>query len=310
MASTSEKTTKEKTQLATVRTGGFWTFARLLRESPLLVLGLSIFGILVLAALLEPVVNDARLGGHLSTELGIYDVLAPSSAAHPLGTDHFGRDVLALQFTGLRNSLLVGLIAGGLATVVAVTLATVAGYVGGRTEAVITSIANSVLIIPSWPIIAIVVLFIFRVNLLFLAIVLAFFGWAWPARLMMPQIASLKARPYVDLARVTGFGSASIMFREIVPNFLPYIVLGFTYAVAGNIMAETGLRLVGLGPATVVSLGQLINFAMYSGTMAQGYYVIALSPIIILILIFVSLNFINIGLEEVYNPRLKKITGL
>jgi len=67
---------------------------------------------------------------------------------------------------------------------------------------------------------------------------------------------------------------------------------------------------VGLGPATVVSLGQLINWTLYAGTMAQGYYLIALSPIIILILIFVSLNFINFGLEEVYNPRLKRITGL
>ena len=307
---TEKKKPAAKKEMAKVRTGGFWTFARLLRESPILVVGLVIFGLLVLGAILEPVINNARLDGHLSTELGIFDVLAPSSARHPLGTDHYGRDVLALQFTGLKNSLLVGLIAGGLATVVAVAMATIGGYLGGRTEVVITTIANSVLIIPSWPIIAIVVLFIFRVNLLFLAIVLAFFGWPWPARVMMPQIASLKSRPYVDLARVSGFHSISIMFREVVPNFLPYIILGFTYAVAGNIMAETGLRLVGLGPATVVSLGQLINFALYSGTMAQGYYLIALSPIIILILIFVSLNFINLGLEEVYNPRLKKITGL
>ena len=100
------------------------------------------------------------------------------------------------------------------------------------------------------------------------------------------------------------------MFREVLPNFLPYIVLSFSYAVAYNIMAETGLRVIGLGPQTVVSLGELINFSLYAGTLAQGYYLVALCPIVMLVLIFASLNFINLGMEEVYNPRLKKITGL
>ncbi len=296
--------------ISQTKTGGMWTFLRLLKESPLLVSGLVIFLILVLAALLAPAINDARLDGHSSTELGVFDTREPPSAEHPLGTDHFGRDVMALLFTGLRNSLLVGLIAGALATAAAVTMATVAGYFGGRVEVVITTITNSVMIIPSFPILTILVMFVFRVNLLFLALVLAAFSWPWPARVMTPQIRSLKERPFVDLALVSGYGSWAIMFREIVPNFLPYIVLGFTTAVSANIVAETALRLVGLGPATIVSLGQLIQWALYAGTMAQGYYALALSPIVVLILIFVSLNFINFGLEEVYNPRLKKITGL
>jgi peptide/nickel transport system permease protein len=293
-----------------IRTGGIWTITRILRESPRLVAGLSLFTLLIVAALVEPALNNARLGGTLSTEIGNFDVLGPPSAAHPLGTDHFGRDVLALQFTGLKNSLLVGLIAAGMATGLAVFLATFAGFLGGRTEVIITTIANSILIIPSLPIFAVIVLFVVKPNMIFMALVLAFFGWPWSCRVIMPQIASLRERPFIDLARVTGYGSLSIMFREIVPNFLPYLVLGFTSAVSGMIMTETGIRLLGLGPATVVTLGQLINYAMTSGVMAQGYYVIALCPIALVVLIFVSLNFINFGLEEVYNPRLKKITGL
>jgi peptide/nickel transport system permease protein len=295
---------------APIRTGSVRTFGRLLHESPRLVVGIIIFGILLLAAVLEPVINRARLGDYRSTEMGIFDVLAPVSAAHPLGTDHYGRDVLALQFTGLRNSLLIGMVAGGIATALSVVMATLAGYLRGRTEAVITTITNSVLIIPSWPIIAIIVLFVFKPTMLFLALVLAFFSWPWSTRVMVPQIASLRERPFIDLARVTGYGSWSIMFREIVPNFLPYIVLGFTISVMANIGAETGLRIVGLGPATAVSLGQLISWELYAGSMSQGYFLLALSPIIVLVLLFVSLNFINFGLEEVYNPRLKKITGL
>jgi peptide/nickel transport system permease protein len=293
-----------------VRTGGIFTFARLLRESPILVVGITIFGLLVLVAIFEPAINDAMLHGVKSTTLGSYDVHMPSSREHPFGTDERGRDVLALQFTGLRNSLAVGLVAGAMSLAISVILATVAGYLGGRTEAVIMAITNSWLIIPSWPVIAMIVLYIPKVSLFFLALVLALFGWPWAARVMRAQIASLKSRPYVDLAKMNGFGSVSIMLREVLPNFLPYIVLSFSYAVAGNIMAETALRLVGLGPHTVVSLGELINFALFAGTMAQGYFLIALSPIVLLVLIFASLNFINLGLEEVYNPRLKKITGL
>ncbi len=293
-----------------MRTGGIFTFARLLRESPILVVGITIFGLLVLVAIFEPVINNALLHGNRSTELGLYDVHLPSSREHPFGTDERGRDVLALQFTGLRNSLLVGMLAGAMSLGISVVLATVAGYVGGRTEAVITAITNSWLIIPSWPVIAILVLYVSKVSLLFLALVLAAFGWPTAARIMTAQIASLKSRPYVDLAKLNGFGSTSIMFREVLPNFLPYIVLSFSYAVAYNIMAETGLRIIGLGPQTVVSLGELINFSLYAGTLAQGYYLIALCPIVVLVLIFASLNFINLGLEEVYNPRLKKITGL
>jgi peptide/nickel transport system permease protein len=293
-----------------VRTGGIFTIARLLRESPILVVGITIFGLLVLVAIFEPVINNALLHGNRSTELGLYDVHLPSSREHLFGTDERGRDVLALQFTGLRNSLLVGMLAGAMSLGISVVLATVAGYVGGRTEAVITAITNSWLIIPSWPVIAILVLYVSKVSLLFLALVLAAFGWPTAARVMTAQIASLKSRPYVDLAKLNGFGSTSIMFREVLPNFLPYIVLSFSYAVAYNIMAETGLRIIGLGPQTVVSLGELINFSLYAGTLAQGYYIIALCPIVVLVLIFASLNFINLGLEEVYNPRLKKITGL
>ncbi len=294
----------------TIRTGGIFTIARLLRESPILVVGIVIFGLLVLAALFEPVINNALLHGVKSTELGIYDVHMPSSAAHLFGTDERGRDVFALQFTGLRNSLAVGLLAGGMSLAISVIVATVAGYMGGRTEAIVTAITNSWLIIPAWPVIAMIVLYIPKVSLLFLALVLAIFGWPMSARIMTAQIASLKSRAYVELAKMNGFGSASIMFREVLPNFLPYIVLSFSYAVAGNIMAETGLRLVGLGPHTAVSLGELISLALYAGTLAQGYYLIELSPIVLLVLIFASLNFINLGLEEVYNPRLKKITGL
>lgn len=293
-----------------IRTGGLHTFGRLLRESPRLLAGIIIFGILLLSALFEAPINRMRIGDHLSTEVGIFDVDMPPSWAHPLGTDTNARDELALLVTGLKNSLVIGFIAGGISTGLALLLATLAGYFGGRTETVVTTVTNSFMIIPSLPVLAIIATFVFRPNILFLAITLAIFSWPVPTRVIMPQIRSLRERPFVDMARVNGYGSWSVMFLEIVPNFLPYIVLGFVSAIASSILGETGLRLLGLGPATAASLGQLIQWSLYAGTLASGEYLIALSPIVILILIFVSLNLINFGLEEVYNPRLKKITGL
>jgi peptide/nickel transport system permease protein len=293
-----------------IRTGGLHTFGRLLRESPRLVAGIIIFAILLLAAVFESPINRARIGDHLSTEVGIFDVNMPPSAAHPLGTDFSARDELALLVTGLKNSLVIGFIAGGIGTALALLLATLAGYFGGRTESVITAVTNSIYIIPSLPVLAIISTFVFRPNIIFLAFALAFFSWPYPTRVIMPQIRSLRERPFVDMARVNGYGSWSVMFLEIVPNFLPFIVLGLISAISGSILAETGLRLLGLGPATAASLGTLIQSTLYTGTLAQGLYLIALSPILMLILIFVSLNLINFGLEEVYNPRLKKITGL
>jgi peptide/nickel transport system permease protein len=283
---------------------------RIFRDSPKFTVGFIIISFLVIIAFLEPTINNRRLEGHSSTEIGLFDTVLPPSKEHPFGTDTYGRDVLSMILTGLKYSLLIGFTAGSLATIIAVTLATIAGYKGGSADTVITTISNAILVIPSWPILAIIVLFVRKVDLLFLSLILAFFSWAGSSRQIKPQISSLKERPYVELARVTGFSDIEIMFKEILPNFLPYIFVGFSYAVTGTMMAETALRLVGLGPADIPSLGQILNWALYAGSLAQGHYFLVLTPIVILILIFVSINLMNVGLDEVYNPRLKKITGV
>lgn len=280
------------------------------KYSPKLTVGVLILLFLILLAVFEPTINYYRLGGRSSTEIGLFDTFLPPSREHPFGTEAYGRDVLSLLLTGLKYSLLIGFTAGGLATLIAVFLASIAGYKGGKIEAFITTIANAILIIPSWPILAIIVLFVTKVNLLLLSAILAFFSWAGASRQIKAQIASLRERPYIDLAKVTGFSDLEIMFKEILPNFLPYIFVGFSSAVTGTIMAETAIRLVGLGPGDIPSLGQFINWAIYSGTLAQGYYLIVISPIAFLILTFVSLNLINVGLDEVFNPRLKQVTGV
>jgi len=241
--------------------------------------------------------------------MGLFEKYLPPSSENPLGTDHLGRDIMALVFTGAKWSLLIGFIVGGLSILIAAVVATVAAYMGGIWDGFLNSVTNATLIIPSLPILLVIAAFT-RMDLISTCLILAVFGWPWAARTIRAQILTLKERAYVDLAKVSGLNSFEMMFTEIVPNLAPYIGVGFANAVVGAILAETALRMIGLGPANIISLGALLNWAMQSGALSLKYYHILLSPVVFLITIFLSLNLINMGLEEIFNPRLKKITGL
>jgi len=272
-------------------------------------IGFFILLSLVTLAVLEPYINNYLLRGHSSTEIGLFPKLLPPSLEHPLGTDHFGRDIFSLQLTGLRYSLIIGLLAGGIATLIAVVIATTSGYLGGKVDSALNAMTNSVLVIPTLPILLAIAAYI-RMDLLMMSFTLSIFSWPWPTRVIRAQILSLKERPYIDLAKVSGLNSVEIMFFEILPNLMPFIGVGFANAVIGAMIAETGLRLIGLGPGDIPSLGLLLFWSMGFGAIAQGYYQLVLAPAILLILVFISLNLVNIGLEDMFNPRLKRITGL
>ncbi|MEM2703422.1 MAG: ABC transporter permease, partial [Candidatus Bathyarchaeia archaeon] len=271
--------------------------------------GFSIIVLFVILSLMEPVINNYILKGQGVLKSGIFDKYLPPSFEHPLGTDHYGRDVLALLLASLKNSLLIGAISGGIATLIGIIISMTAGYIGGKVDDILSGVTNTMLVIPSLPILIAVAAYT-RLNLILMCIVLAIFSWPASARTIRAQILSLKERPYIELAKVTGFNSFEIMFKEILPNIAPFIGMGLTNAIIGAIFAETGIRLLGLGPGEIPSLGLMINWALAFGALSLGHYHILLSPAITLILLFTSLSLINIGLEEIFNPRLKKITGI
>jgi peptide/nickel transport system permease protein len=278
------------------------------RATPRLKVGVALMIVLVLVAVSEPFINEMRLGGRSPTDLALFDRGQSMSLRHPLGTDGFGRDMLSLLLVGLRFSLFVGLLSGALATGVAVFVALFGGYSGGRTDGALTLVTTATLIVPVLPILMAVAAFA-RLDLTLMAVVLAFFSWPLAARIIRVQVLSLRERPYVQFARLSGFGRMRIIFAEILPNLAPFVFVGFAYAVIQNIFAETGLRLVGLGPGEVVSLGSLLNNAMAVGALARGEYPMVLAPVSTLVLIFVALSLISVGLEERFNPRLKGVTG-
>jgi len=204
---------------------------------------------------------------------------------------------------------MVGVIAGGIATLIGTVIAITSGYLGGKIDAVLNSITNSILILPTLPLLMAIVAYV-RMDMLLISLTLTAFTWPWSARTIRAQVLSLKERPYIMLAKVTNFSNLEIIFKEIMVGLIPYIVVSFSFSMINAIMSETALRMIGLGPAEVPTLGFLLGWAMTYGALAQGYYTLVLAPATLLILIFVALNLINAGLDEVFNPRLKKITGL
>ena len=280
-----------------------------LKRSVIFDIGFSIITLFVALSLMEPIINSYILKGHGVLKPGLFEKYLPPSFEHLLGTDHYGRDVFALLLTSLKNSLLIGAISGGIATLIGIVIAMASGYLGGKVDDILNGMTNTVLVIPSLPILVAVAAYT-RLNLILMCIVLSIFSWPASARMIRAQILSLRERPYIELAKVTGFNSFEIMFKEILPNIAPFIGMGLTNAIIGAIFAETGIRLLGLGPGEIPSLGLMINWALAFGALSLGHYHILLSPAITLVLIFTSLNLINVGLEEIFNPRLKKITGI
>jgi peptide/nickel transport system permease protein len=271
-------------------------------------IGFSIFSFLTLLSIVEPVITNYVMIGKSAG--GAYTPLLPISVNHPFGTDNFGRDVFALVIIGLKNSLFIGFLAGTISMVIAILTGFTAGYKSGRTDQLITSITDALLVIPTLPIFLIIVYYAKIVDIVTMSLILAFFSWPWPTRMIRSQVLSLKERPFVDLAKMTGLNDFEIMFKELMPNFLPYLGIGFANGVLGALLAETGLRLLGLGPSQLITLGVLLQTYIAFGLLSLRMYHVILAPIIFLILLFVSLNLINVGLEETFNPRLKKITGI
>lgn len=284
--------------------------ASLFTRSKLFAVGVSILLLLLLIALFQPLINRLLIGDVHPISMGTFDTMLEPSGEHLLGTDKWGRDWAALLLLGLRYSLLIGFIAGGTATLFSVVLGFVAGYKGGAVDNVLRTFTDMVLVIPALPILITVAAYIKFFSIPAMALLLAMFSWAFGMRTIRSQVLSLRSHPYVDLAKMSNLGDMQIIFKELMPNLLPFLGVALASATSVAILAETGLELLGIGPGgDIITLGLMVNFAQQWASLALGYYWLTFPPVICLILIFVSMNLINMGLEETFNPRLKRVTG-
>ncbi len=238
---------------------------------------------------------------------GSFAIFLNPSREHLLGTDRFGRDVLALVLVGLPNSLIVAGIAGLLATVIGIAVGFTAGYKGRRTDATLRTLTDMFLVIPTLPLIIILAAYVQQVSVPQIAMILAAFSWPYAARVIRAQVLSLRERPYIELAKMTNMTDREIIVGDILPNMLPFIGIGFASSALGAAFALVGLEVIGLGPggSNTMDLGLLINFAQQWGVLSLGKGAILAAPVALLVLLFFGVVLINQGLEEFYNPRLR-----
>ena len=228
----------------------------------------------------------------------------------PLGTDNFGRDVLTELVSATKTSLRIGLIAGSIATGIGLTLGLIAGYVGGWLDDIIMFITNLFTVIPGIVLLILISFSIGQQNrgAVTVAVVIGITSWVWTARAVRAQVVSLRHRDHVNLSKLSGHSVVHIIINDILPYIASYVIMAFILQISSGILAEAGLSILGLGPKTteVPTLGLMMNWALiYSAHVTNKWW--AWVPVIVTIAtISFSLNLMNTGLDQVFNPALRE----
>ena len=233
----------------------------------------------------------------------------PNVRLLPLGTDNFGRDVLTELVAATAVSLRIGLIAGIVATLIGLTLGLLSGYIGGMVDDIIMFITNLFTVIPS---IVLLILISFSIGqekrgAVTIAVVIGFTSWVWTARAVRAQVITLRNRDHVNLSKLSGHSIVHIILTDILPYIASYVVMALILQIASGILAEASLSILGLGPRTteVPTLGLMMNWAMIYQAQILGYWWAYFPVIITIALITFSMNLMNTGLDQVFNPALR-----
>ena len=228
----------------------------------------------------------------------------PPSDEHRLGTDTRGRDLLARLVVGIRESVLVGVVAGMLTLLIALVIGGLGGFIGGALDDILNLNSNVFLVIPTLPILIILSLLLEHRSIFLIAGIISLTSWAGTARAMRAQVLSLRRRSFVNLARITGKGNLSILFKEILPNMLGYVFVTFCGTVGVAMIAEAGISLLGLGPSKTVTLGLMLHEALVTGALLAGRWWIFLPPGAMLTLFPAALVIMGSVIDDAFNPKM------
>src|SRR5210317_2509928 len=266
-----------------------------LRQNHLAVFGLVVLVLFIVIALLTPWIAPYSYQAQ-DLELGA----SPPSAAHWLGTDIFGRDMLTQIMYGGRISLAGGFVATAVALVIGVTWGAVAGYVGGRVDAVMMRIVDILYALP-FMIFIVLLMVVFGRNLLLLFLAIGAVEWLTMARIMRSQVQTLRQQEFVEAAVSLGLPPLTIIRRHLIPNALGPVIVYTTLTIPSVMLLEAFLSFLGLGiqpPQT--SWGLLIS---YGAETMEEYPWLLLFPGLALTLTLFSLNFLGDGLRDALDVR-------
>lgn len=251
----------------------------------------------------------AYVGPHvlpINTQVDVAAIDQPPSWHHLLGTDTQGRDIFSQIVLGGAGVISVAVLASAISTFIAISLGALAAFLGGAVDAFLLGVADVVLTIPQFPLLAVLAGLVRFQNLNDLAVILGLLSWPTLLRAVRAQVLSLREMDYVQAARALDLGTAHIIFREILPNLFSYIAVNFIFGMTSAIYSEVGLIFLGLVPLATNNWGVMISLAWVQGAIFYGNSLsYILSPVIAIALFQLALVSLSRGLDEVFNPRLR-----
>jgi oligopeptide/dipeptide ABC transporter ATP-binding protein len=266
---------------------------------PKVLVGLVIVAFFAALAVFGPLLDHVDPGAVTST------TLRPPSLHHWLGTTQQGQDVAAQVIYGARISMEVGFGAGILTTLWSVIVGLSGGYIAGVGSELLSMFSNVFLVIPSLPLVVILASYLPNSGAAGIIIVITVTAWAWGARVLRAQTLSLRRRDFVEAARATGENSFKIMLYDILPNELAIITATFLASVVWAILTEASIAFLGLSNVTQWSWGTMLYWAQVSGAELSRAWWWFVPPGLAIALVGTGLAFINFGIDDVINPRLR-----
>ncbi len=228
----------------------------------------------------------------------------PPSWTYWLGTNSKGQSVFWQATFAVRNSLIISLIAGSVSRVIAVLVGMVAGYRGRSTDRVLMFISDSLLVIPLFLIIVLMAMLIRnRLTLTTIGLLLAFFGWAWDARVIRSLILSLREREFTNTAILSGAGTLELVMNEYMPFAMPLIFSTLINNMSWAIGLEMTLAILGLINIDIPTLGTMLNWAINYQAALLGYWWWLLTPVVLAVCLFVALYWLSVSISEYLDPR-------
>lgn len=272
--------------------------------SPKLVVGVSLLGLIVLWAIIGPFfVADPNAISTLA-------FAPPGAHGHLLGTTQVGEDVWAQIAWGTRNSLIIGVTVGLIATVLSGLFGIVTAYLGGAIDEGFALFTNVFLVIPGLPLTIIIGEYVpaSARGIFLVAVVLAATSWAGGARVLRAVTLSVRSRDYVAAARVSGESAWRILVVEILPNLTPILASQLVFGIIFAILGEAGLSFLGLGANDTFTLGTILSTAFGNEALSRGAWWWFIPPGFVIALIGCALSLINFSIDEIINPKLRNST--
>ena len=256
------------------------------------IVGFIIFIVILMGAIIAHQTIPFRY-----SRTGAFPPGLPPGVKNILGTDSLGRGIEVQLAEAVVNSIQIGLIGA--------VIGFTSGYYGGIMDAILRVLMDVFLSIPSLLFLILIASLMRGVTVQGMALIIALFAWASPARQIRAQVLSLKERAFVDIAILSGMSKMEIITRELVPHMFQWMSANFVNATLAAILAESGLSILGLGPQNEMTLGMMIYWALSYAAVFRGMWWWWGSTVFTLTSIFISLYLLHLGFDEVINPRMR-----